>query len=83
MRALLSGVLAALSLVAALAFKRSAQRSNDRFFDMFALAFLLLAINSIALGLSDPNAETRVALYAIRLAAFVVILSAIWEKNRR
>lgn len=83
MRALLSGVIAALSLVAALAFRRSATRSNDRFFDRFALAFVLLAINSVALGLSDPNAESRLALYAIRLAAFLVILFAIWDKNRR
>jgi hypothetical protein len=82
-RQLLSGALAALSIVAALGFRRFAKRSQDRFFDYFSVAFLLLALNSVALGLTRPNAEGTLPLYALRLAAFTVILVAIWDKNRR
>lgn len=83
MRPLLSGALAALSLVAALGFRRFAKRSGDHFFDYFAVAFLLLGVNGVALGLATPNAEGSLPLYGLRLAAFAVILVAIWDKNRR
>ena len=82
MRQLLSGALAALSLVAALGFRRFAKRSGDRFFHYFTAAFLLLAANGVALGLATPNAEGSLPLYALRLAAFALILVAIWDKNR-
>lgn len=82
MRPLLSGALAALSLVAALGFRRFAKRSGDRFFDYFSAAFLLLGVNGVALGLVKPNAEGSLPLYGLRLAAFGVILVAIWDKNR-
>jgi hypothetical protein len=42
----------------------------------------LLALNAVALGLTDPAGEVRVALYGIRLVAFLVILYAIYDKNR-
>lgn len=83
MRQLLSGFLAALSFVSALGFRRFAERSGDRFFDYFTAAFLLLAINGVALGLARPNADGSLPLYGLRLAAFTVILVAIWDKNRR
>lgn len=83
MRQLLSGVLAALSIVAALGFRRLAKRSRDRFFDYFSAAFLLLGLNSVALGLTKPNAESSLPLYGLRLAVFTVILVAIGDKNRR
>lgn len=83
MRQLLSGFLAALSFVAALGFRRFAKRSGDRFFNYFTAAFLLLGINGVALGLAKPNADGSLPLYGLRLAAFSVILVAIWDKNRR
>ena len=83
MRQLLSGVLAALSLVAALGFRRLAKKAADRFFDWFAAAFLLLGVNGVALGLAKPGAEGSLPLYGLRLVAFTVILVAIWDKNRR
>lgn len=52
-RQLLSGVLAALSIVAALGFRRFAKRSQDRFFLFFSAAFVLLGLNSVALGLAE------------------------------
>jgi hypothetical protein len=81
-RALLSGLLAAFSFVAALGFRRFGKRSGDRFFDLFAAAFVLLALNSVVLGLNDPDAEAALPLYGIRLVAFGLILGAIWDKNR-
>ncbi|MGQ0743778.1 MAG: DUF5985 family protein [Acidimicrobiales bacterium] len=83
MRTLLSGLLAGLFLVSALAFRKFARRTGDRFFALFSAAFLILAVNSVALGLTDPNAEKRVGLYAVRLLAFTIILIGIYDKNRR
>ena len=83
MRELLSGALCILALVAALHFHRFATKTRDRFFDLFGLAFAIFAVNSIALGLSEPNAETTLPLYVLRLFGFAIIVTAIWQKNRR
>ena len=40
-------------------------------------------MNSLALGLSTPQGDLRVVVYGLRLAAFLLILYAIFEKNRR
>jgi len=77
------GVLAALATVAGLAFLRFWNLSRDRFFVCFALAFWLLAANWALLGLSMPSAESRHWVYVVRLAAFVVILVGIIDKNGR
>jgi hypothetical protein len=81
-RVLLSGALAAGSLTVALFFFRFWRQTRDRLFASFAAAFALLAVNSAALGLTDPDGEFRAALYGIRLVAFLVILYAIYDKNR-
>ena len=83
MRQLASGAIAALALVAAFHFWRFGRRTGDRFFNLFSAAFALMSLNHVALGLTDPNAEGRAALYVVRLVAFAVILFAIWDKNRR
>lgn len=72
----------AFALVAALSFWRFGRRTADTFFTLFALAFALMAVNSAALGLTDPSAEQRIGLYLVRLASFSIILVAIWQKNR-
>lgn len=82
MRQLLSGAIAAGAFVAALYFLKFWRRSADRLFAFFGAAFGLLAVNNVALGLTDPESEIRVYLYSIRLAAFVLILVAIVDKNR-
>ena len=82
MRELLSGALAILALVAALHFRRFAVHDRDRFFDLFAVAFVIFAVNSVALGLVEPHAESTLALYVLRLLGFAVIIGAIWQKNR-
>lgn len=82
MRELLSGVTATGSLVAALHFFKFWRRTGDRLFVLFGAAFAIFAVNAVALGLTDPGAEPRVALYVVRLVGFVLILAAIVNKNR-
>jgi hypothetical protein len=82
MREVLAGALAAGLLVVALHFARFWTASRDRLFLFFAAAFCLLGINAMALGVSDPQGDFRLVVYGIRLIAFVVILYAIYDKNR-
>ena len=82
MRELLSGLMVGLFFVAALFFRKFGRRTRDRFFDLFSAAFLLMALNSALLGLTDSNAEQRTVLYGIRLVAFLIIIVAIVQKNR-
>jgi hypothetical protein len=79
---LLSGIIACASFVAALHFFRSWRRSGDRLLGFFAAAFAVFAVNGVALGLTDPDAEVRVYLYTVRLIGFLLILVAIIDKNR-
>lgn len=83
MRAVLSGMLTAGFLVAALYFARFWKQAHDRLFLYFGAAFVLLGMNAFALGLSTPQGDLRVAVYGLRLAAFLLILYAIYDKNRR
>ena len=82
MRNVLSGALAAGFLVIALHFARFWKDSEDRLLLWFAAAFSLLGLNALALGLSTPTGDLRVVIYGLRLAAFVLILYAIYDKNR-
>ena len=76
----IAGATAALSAVAALYFGRFWRLSRDRFFGFFACAFALFAVNRIVLTTVDQ--ENAAWVYAVRLAAFVLILIAIVDKNR-
>jgi len=67
---------------AALFFLRFWRQTRDRFFLAFALAFMLLAVNWLGLVFVAPETEARTWMYLVRLAAFVIILLAIWDKNR-
>jgi hypothetical protein len=79
---LISGALVMGYFVAGLYFLRFWRDTRDRLFGIFAAAFWLLAAQRAALALTtDANGE-QVALYAIRLLAFVLILAAIIDKNR-
>ncbi|MDQ3944646.1 MAG: DUF5985 family protein [Actinomycetota bacterium] len=82
MRELLSGIIACGAFVIALHFFKSWRGSGDRLLGFFAAAFAVFAANGVALGLTDPDAEVRVFLYAVRLAGFLLILAAIIDKNR-
>jgi hypothetical protein len=83
----LNGVVAGALLmgysIAALFFLRFWSESRDRLFAMFSLAFLLLAIQRFAITMTRETMENQTIFYLLRLAAFVVIIVAIIDKNRR
>jgi hypothetical protein len=70
------------SIGVAVFYLRFWRQTGDRLFAWFALAFLLLAANWSALALVEPREESRHLLYLLRLAAFLVLLLAIVDKNR-
>jgi hypothetical protein len=63
-------------------FFRYWRASRDRLFACFGTAFALMALCWALLGLSAPTDETRPYIYAIRLAAFLLIIAGIVDKNR-
>ena len=77
----LSGCVAAGFAVAGLFFARFWRRTGDGLFLAFAVAFWLLGIVQALLALTAFPVEERSFIYTIRLAAFVLILVAIWRKN--
>jgi hypothetical protein len=79
---LITGMLTILSLVAALFFAISWRRTSDRFFLIFALAFTLLAIERLILGLLNLPESPLLSIYIVRLVAFLLIIIAIVDKNR-
>lgn len=79
----LSGMVVMGFLTAALFFLRFWKRTRDRLFAAFALAFALLGLTQALLAFSTVPVEERSWLYLLRLAAFTVILLAIWDKNAR
>ena len=82
MRFFADGMLAAGYLVAALFFLRFWRDSRDRLFGFFAAAFALLMVQRTLLAvLRSMNDETS-WIYLIRLLAYVLILVAIYDKNR-
>lgn len=77
------GATAAGCLVIALFFLRFWRTTGDRFFALFALAFATFAGNRFVLALLDEENEHRTLAYVVRLLAFVIILAAVIDKNRR
>jgi NhaP-type Na+/H+ and K+/H+ antiporter len=68
--------------VAGLYFLRFYRKTHERLFAFFAIAFWTLGLNWLALAFINRD-EVRTALYVVRLLAFLLILFAILEKNRR
>jgi Ca2+/Na+ antiporter len=58
------------------------RKSRDRFFGFFALAFLLLSVSWWVLVIMGELNRFNPAVYVTRLAAFVVIIIAVLDKNR-
>jgi hypothetical protein len=78
----ISGALAAGYLVAALFFLSFWRETRDRLFGFFSSAFALLALQRIALAWAMVSQRDTTLYYILRLAAFVLILTGILEKNR-
>ncbi len=68
--------------IAALVFLRFWRRTDQSLFLAFAGSFALLAVNQAFLTLTNVVVEERSWLYVIRLAAFLLIIWAIWQHNR-
>jgi hypothetical protein len=79
----LSGAITMGFIVAGLFFLRFWKRTGERLFIAFALAFWLLGLNQGLLAFSPFAIEERSWLYLLRLAAFLLILVSIWQKNRK
>ena len=77
----LLGVIAVACAAAGLFFLRFWRTTRDRLFAIFAIAFWVLGLNWAALAVIKQD-EARTWLYVIRLAAFVLILVGIIDKNR-
>ena len=70
-------------LVIVLFFARFWRDSGDRFFALFALAFLIFGVNRFVLLFLDEDDESRrTIVYLMRLGAFGLIIAAIVDKNR-
>jgi hypothetical protein len=83
MEEFMMGAIAMGSAVAALFFLRFWRETGDRLFVMFAISFLLLGATRLGLAFSHDTVEGQTHWYWVRLAAFVLILVAIVDKNRR
>ena len=77
----LAGAIAAGFAIAGLFFLKFWKRTRDELFLAFTGAFWLLGLGQALLTFSDIPLEERSWLYLLRLAAFILILIAIWRKN--
>lgn len=83
----MNGITVALCAVAGLIFLKFWFGARDRLFLMFAVAFWILAIDRTALTILPyfiaRTTERDTVIYLVRLLAFIVLLIAIIDKNRR
>ena len=79
----LSGAIAFGFFVSGLFFLRFWRRTGDALFLAFALAFGLLALAQLVIAALNIYFENYSAAYLLRLAAFALIIAAIWRKNRK
>lgn len=63
-------------------FVRFWRQTGDRLFAFFALAFALFGVNTLLLAAINPAHESRHLVYLLRLAAFVILIAGIVDKNR-
>jgi H+/Cl- antiporter ClcA len=68
--------------IAALMFLKFWRRTREGLFLAFSGSFLLLGVTQALLTLGDFQDEERSWLYLLRLAAFLLILFAMWWQNR-
>lgn len=80
---LVDGATAASCVAIGLFFLRFWRVSRDRLFLAFAVGFWVFAVNRVVLASLDRDHEARTAVYSLRAAAFLVIIAAIVDRNRR
>ena len=77
----LAGAVTLAYVVAAMYFVHFWQRTTDRLFLAFAVAFSLLALNQLAVFVLGVDDERYNYAYILRVLGFVLILLAIVDKN--
>lgn len=77
----LSGMVTFGFLVSGLFFLRFWKRTGDALFLAFAVAFVLLAVGQAVTAVANTYLDDSSVTYLIRLAAFALIITAIWRKN--
>lgn len=82
MSGLITGAMAMAYFVAGLFFLRFYKDTADRLFLIFAVAFGLLAAQRTLLTVLAARPDAHLALYVVRLLAFLLIIAAIVDKNR-
>ena len=70
-------------LVVVMFFVRYWRTTRDRFFLFFVAGFSSFALNWVGLAVVQPSVESTHWFYVLRLAAFLLIIAAIIDKNRR
>ncbi|NOK36807.1 hypothetical protein HMI49_26730 [Corallococcus exercitus] len=84
LKPLLDGAVMMAFLACALFFLRFYRQSKDRLFALFSLAFTLMGLHNVLSTVVGPDLDTERIhyLYVVRLVAYLLILGAIWDKNR-
>ena len=77
------GALWIASWACAVVFAKFWTMSRDRLFQAFAVAFALLGLHWLGLGLVNPGEETRHYLHVVRLLAYLILIAGIVDRNRR
>ena len=77
----LSGAVTLAYVVAGMYFVHFWQRTSDRLFLAFAIAFGLLALNQLMVFILGVDDERYNYAYILRVLGFVLILLAIVDKN--
>jgi hypothetical protein len=78
----LLGAIAMANFTVSLFFIRFWKKTHDRFFLFFAVSFFIEGAGRVMLVLTQST-EQEPLIYIMRLCAFLVIIYAILDKNRR
>jgi hypothetical protein len=81
--AMLDGGRVTLCVIVALCFARLSRATRDRLYAAFAVAFVLLGVNWTLLGMQTAGGDHSALAFLPRLLAFLLIIAAIVDKNRR
>ncbi len=79
----ISGAIAMTCFTIALFLFRFWRRTNDRLFLMFSAAFMIMMSERIVLVTIGSSHEFAPFVYIVRLIAFLLIIVAIVDKNRK
>lgn len=82
MAPVIEGGIAVMSMFVGLFFYRFWHTSRDRLFLYFAWAFWIEGSNRVILALVPDASEREPVFYLFRLLSYVLIILAIWQKNR-